>query len=113
MSGFPIAVESVRELDQNPSKPYFFPFLEYSVFCAIIAEIGLCVSKKREIFFESINLLSNPRLISGVVDTLVERERGGVAACTHGHLLSTQQEDPGVLSSSSSSSGRCHAAVRG
>ena len=44
LSGFPSAVESVNELDQNPSKlasAFFFLQIKFS---AIIADMGLCVS---------------------------------------------------------------------
>ena len=51
LSGLPIDVESVNELDQNPSKVNFLPFFVIEIFSPIKAEIGLWASINREIFY--------------------------------------------------------------
>ena len=67
MSGLPILVESVNELDQKPSNSLNLSFDFRFTFSAIKADIGLWVSIILKKFFASKSLLNLLNLISAVV----------------------------------------------
>ena len=70
MSGLPNRVESVKELDQKPSKNFLSPSFSNIKFSVIIADIGLCASINLKIFLFSRFLFNEDARTSGEIPIL-------------------------------------------